>query len=167
MSRGFVKEDDQEEKPIIPQRAPLPPGVTNYVTEAGMQALLNEKAELEQERQELPESKDSERRIAVNVINTKLNMLNERINSALVVEPRTGEKEIRFGTKVKLKFPTQKMTRSFQIVGVDEADVKSGKIAFTSPIAKCIMGKQKGDIAELELGKEKRKIEILDILPVA
>ena len=32
MSRGFVKEDDQEEVPIVPQRAYLPEGVPNFVT---------------------------------------------------------------------------------------------------------------------------------------
>lgn len=32
MSRGFVKEDDQEEIPMVPQRAYLPEGVTNFVT---------------------------------------------------------------------------------------------------------------------------------------
>jgi transcription elongation factor GreB len=37
MSRGFVKEDDQEEVPIVPQRAYLPEGVTNFVTRTGME----------------------------------------------------------------------------------------------------------------------------------
>ena len=43
MSRGFVKEDDQEEVPIVPQRAFLPEGVQNFVTPAGMDLLLAEK----------------------------------------------------------------------------------------------------------------------------
>jgi transcription elongation factor GreB len=42
MSRGFVKEDDQEETPIVPPRADLPEGVVNYVTQGGMGELLNE-----------------------------------------------------------------------------------------------------------------------------
>jgi len=49
MSRGFVKEGDQEETPIIPPRAALPNGATNYVTPTGMQLLLNERKQLEQE----------------------------------------------------------------------------------------------------------------------
>ena len=36
MSRGFVREEDQEEIPIVPQRAYLPEGVTNFVTPYGM-----------------------------------------------------------------------------------------------------------------------------------
>jgi hypothetical protein len=43
MSRGFVKEDDQEEIPIVPPRADLPEGVANYVTQVGMNELLTEK----------------------------------------------------------------------------------------------------------------------------
>ena len=46
MSRGFVKEDDQEEAPFIPPRASLPAGVTNYVTARGMQLLLEERTQL-------------------------------------------------------------------------------------------------------------------------
>ena len=43
MSRGFVKEDDQEEIPMMPQRAYLPEGVSNFVTRNGMDQLLAEK----------------------------------------------------------------------------------------------------------------------------
>ena len=46
MSRGFVKEEDQEEIPMVPPRADLPEGVTNYVTRAGMNELLEEKQAL-------------------------------------------------------------------------------------------------------------------------
>jgi len=35
MIRGFAKEEDQEEVPMVPQRAYLPPGVSNFVTPAG------------------------------------------------------------------------------------------------------------------------------------
>lgn len=46
MSKGFVKEGDQEDVPLVLPRAPLPGGVTNYVTPAGMAALLNERSQL-------------------------------------------------------------------------------------------------------------------------
>ena len=46
MSRGFVKEEDQEEAPFIPPRAALPPGVTNYVTPQGYQELIKEREDL-------------------------------------------------------------------------------------------------------------------------
>ena len=53
MSRGFVKEDDQEEIPIVPPRADLPEGVTNYVTQIGMDELLEEKQSLIDEKENL------------------------------------------------------------------------------------------------------------------
>ncbi|HPI80274.1 MAG TPA: hypothetical protein PLM35_07040 [Cyclobacteriaceae bacterium] len=46
MSRGFVKDGDQEEVPLVPPRADLPAGETNYVTQAGYDALLAEKGGL-------------------------------------------------------------------------------------------------------------------------
>ena len=53
MSRAFVKEDDQEEAPFIPPRAPLPAGESNYVTPAGKEALLKEKGLLELEKEDI------------------------------------------------------------------------------------------------------------------
>ena len=53
MSRGFVKEEDQEEVPIVPQRAYLPEGMTNFVTPSGMNQLLDEKQSLIDEKNNL------------------------------------------------------------------------------------------------------------------
>jgi transcription elongation factor GreB len=54
-------------------------------------------------------------------------------------------------------------TQEFQIVGVDEANVKEKKIAFTSPLAKTITSKKVGDKFDFKLGEEIRPIEILEI----
>ena len=40
MSRGFIKEGDQEEIPMVPPRAYLPEGMPNYVTKEGLDALI-------------------------------------------------------------------------------------------------------------------------------
>ena len=60
MSRGFIKEDDQEEVPIVPQRAFLPEGVPNFVTPAGMEQLLAEKQMLIREREDLSIANENE-----------------------------------------------------------------------------------------------------------
>ncbi len=152
MSRGFVKEDDQEENPIIPNRAPLPAGATNYVTKHGLKMLLAEKESLEEERKKVPKEESPEKRAALKVINGRLNMLIERINSADVVDfSEIDSGEIRFGAVVTFQFSNETAKRTFQIVGVDEANVKEKKIAFTSPIAIVLMGKNSGDTAELKL----------------
>ncbi|UII26713.1 hypothetical protein LVD15_26030 [Fulvivirga maritima] len=104
MSRGFVKEEDQEEIPMVPPRADLPAGVTNYVTRKGMDLLLEEREELIKERDNTDSVNENEKRIAVNFINAKLNLLNERINSAKIVpvEDQSTD-EVRFGATVTLK----------------------------------------------------------------
>jgi transcription elongation factor GreB len=164
MSRGFVKEDDQEEIPMVPPRATLPPGVTNYVTPAGMEALLAEKQMLIDEKDQLNISQENEKRIAVNHINAKLQLLNERINEAKVVDPaKQPQGEIRFGAWVKFRTLPAKTIQTFQIVGVDEADISKGKISFLSPLAKALVNKKTGDKAVMKLGKEERVFEILEI----
>jgi len=164
MSRAFVKEDDQEEHPIIPNRAPLPDGVLNYVTPEGFQALQKELEELEAERNAVPKEETPERRSALTVINGKINMLVERINSAEVVDtPKEPLEEIRFGAYVTFRFKTENADRTFQIVGVDEANVKAMKIGFTSPIARVLLGKKAGDIAELKLEHGTREIHIKNV----
>ncbi|WP_339903434.1 GreA/GreB family elongation factor [uncultured Cyclobacterium sp.] len=164
MSRGFVKEDDQEEIPLVPPRADLPAGVANYVTQAGMEELLAEKNKLITEREQLDISDDKDRRIAFNHINAKLKLLNGRINNAIIVDlSKQPPNVVRFGAKVILKIDRAKENIIYQIVGVDEADVSKGKISFVSPIAKLLMDKKIGDHAILELPKTERVFEIMDI----
>ena len=162
MSRGFVKEDDQEETPIIPPRAALPDGVTNYITPFGMQLLLTEKETIEKERTNLNVQDEQQRRRDLAVINGKLQLLQERIASARILDPKEQpQNEVRFGATVTIKMNNQ--IQEFQIVGVDESDVKQQKIAFVAPIARVITGKIEGDQVDFHLGKELRKLEILRI----
>ncbi len=162
MSRGFVKEEDQEEAPVIPPRAALPSGVTNYVTPVGYDLLLQEKKKLEQEQKNLDQENETERRRASMVIDGKLQLLAARIRSARILDlEKQPRDEVRFGALVKFKKGNRKLT--FQIVGVDEADVKKQKIAFTAPIAKALIGAKTGETLTFKLGREIQKLEILEI----
>ena len=164
MSRGFVKEDDQEEAPFIPPRAALPAGAINYVTPRGMQKLLEERKQLDLARTNLEAENDTERRRALAVIDGKMNLLQERINSARVLDPvEQPEDEVRFGAKVKLRYLNKNQIQEFRIVGIDEANVREQKIAFVAPIARAVTGKKMGEVAEFRLGNELRELEILDI----
>jgi transcription elongation factor GreB len=165
MSRGFVKEDDQEEIPIVPQRAYLPEGVTNFVTRAGMDQLLAEKQMLIDERDNLSNTSENEKRIALNYINAKLHLLNNRIAEAKVVDPNDQpQNEIRFGALVTLKTEGSGDIQTFQIVGVDEADVSTGKISFLSPLAKTLINKKTGDKVILKRPKGDTVFEVLEIV---
>ena len=159
-----MKEDDQEEIPIVPPRADLPEGVANYVTQLGMNELLTEKQMLVNEKSMLDSSNEDEKRIALNHINAKLQLLNNRIVTAKIVNLNDqAPDEIRFGAVIKLKIEANKNIQTFQIVGVDEADISKGKISFTSPIAKVLINRKIGDKAILKRGQEDLVFEIIDI----
>lgn len=162
MSRGFVKEDDQEEAPVIPPRAALPQGETNYVTPMGYQALLEEKKKLEQQQKELPHDHETERRRASMIIDGKLQLLMQRITSARIIDlTKQPVDEVRFGAIVQFK--NGRSILKFQIVGVDEADIKKEKISFTAPIARALMGKKEGEIANFDRGNQVQKLKVLKI----
>ena len=164
MSRGFVKEDDQEEDPIIPNRAYLPEGVINFVTPFGMNQLLTEKQTLVNEKNNLNNASENEKRIALNYINAKLQLLNNRIVEAKIVNlNEQPQNEIRFGAMISLKIEESKNIQTFQIVGVDEADISKGKVSFISPIAKALISKKIGDKVILKQAKKDIVFEIIDI----
>ncbi len=164
MSRGFVKEDDQEEIPIVPQRAYLPEGVPNFVTRAGMDQLLAEKQALVSEKDNLGSGNENEKRIALNYINARLHLLNNRIAEAKVVNPtEQPQNEIRFGASVTLKTEGSGNIQTFQIVGVDEADISKGKISFISPLARILINKKTGDKVTLKQAKKDTVFEIMNI----
>lgn len=147
---------------MIPPRAALPEGTINYVTPLGNQQLLAERTQLEADRKELSHENETERRRAAAVIDGKLNLLHERIASTQILDPQDQPKdEVRFGATVKFKMNGN--SQKFQIVGVDEADVKKQKIAFVSPIAKALTGKKNGEKSAFKLGDEERNLEILSI----
>jgi transcription elongation factor GreB len=164
MSRGFVKEDDQEETPLVPPRAEVPNGVTNYVTPFGMEELRTEKQALINEKGAIEAVTEQEKRIASNFIQAKIYLLEDRIATAKIVdlsEQPLGE--IRFGATVKLKIGNSSKFQTYQLVGVDEADIAKSKLSFVSPIAKILIGKKVGEQAILKLAKEVRIFEVMGI----
>ncbi|AFL81457.1 transcription elongation factor [Aequorivita sublithincola DSM 14238] len=164
MSRGFVKEGDQEETPIIPPRAALPAGAINYVTPKGMELLLEEREQLENERANLNTTHEQQRRIELAVLNGKLDLLNERIASARILDPKFQPKEeVRFGAKVSYKISPSPTLQNFQIVGADEADVAKRKIAFVAPIAVALTGSKVGDVVDFTMGEDQRKLQVIEI----
>jgi transcription elongation factor GreB len=169
MSRAFVKEDDAGEPPIIPPRAALPPGTPNYVTPQGLEKLRAELAELEAERSQVESNRENEadRTRQLTVINGKLSALTSRLASAKVVEPlNQPADEVRFGATVTLRTRSggkPGTTRRFTIVGVDEASVEEGLIAFVAPIARAVTGARLGDVVKLRMGRVEEEVEVVEI----
>jgi transcription elongation factor GreB len=164
VSRGFVKEDDQEDVPLVPQRAFLPDGVPNFVTPSGMKMLLAEKQMLIKERDNQGGSNENEKRIAVNFINAKLQLLESRIADARIIDP-AGQPpdEVRFGATVTLNIVATARIQVFQIVGVDEADISKGKISFLSPLAKALINNKTGEKISLRRDKGEAVFKIVKI----
>ncbi len=88
----------------------------------------------------------------------------ERIASARILDPATQPKdEVRFGATVTYKISTTPKPETFQIVGVDEADIAKGKIAFVAPLAVALTGHKAGDIVAFKMGGETRSLEVVNI----
>lgn len=153
MSRGFIKEGDQEEIPMVPPRAHLPKGMPNYVTREGLEALNKEREDLENERVAA-----SGNYIMSNFIDAKMKLLIDRINTAVEVDMTKANKEtVSFGAYVKYN------GRTVRIVGVDEADFSKGLLSFTSPVAKALVGRKVGEKFEIKIPKGTENIEIQGI----
>ena len=109
----------------------MPEDVTNYVTQVGIDKLLDEKQRLVDEIKNLDTTNENERRIASNHLNAKLKLLNERILTAEIIDlEKQSPDEVWFGATVTLKIDNETELQKYQIVGVDEADVSQGKISF-------------------------------------
>lgn len=153
MSRGFIKEGDQEEIPMVPPRAHLPKGMPNYVTREGLEALNKEREDLENERVAA-----SGNYIMSNFIDAKMKLLIDRINTAVEVDMTKANKEtVSFGAYVKYNGCT------VRIVGVDEADFSKGLLSFISPVAKALVGRKVGEKFEIKIPKGTENIEIQGI----
>lgn len=164
MSRGFVKEGDQEEVPYVPPRAYLPPGVINYVTQAGLDALLDERKALMLEREGLTGQNENDRRVSSNYINAKILLLDDRIHSARVIKMDDQPKdEVRFGATVRLLIQPSGESQTLHITGVDEAKSSKGKISFISPLARVLTNKKVGDKVHFKRANDEVVYEICSI----
>jgi transcription elongation factor GreB len=145
VSRAFVKEDNAE-PPLVVPRAPLPADVPNYVTRRGLAELHHERAALEAAR---PASDGATGAAALASHNARLGALEARIASAVTVDSATlPHDEVRFSAVVTLR-DAAGHERRYRLVGVDEADPTSGRIAFMAPLARELTGKRLGETVTL------------------
>jgi transcription elongation factor GreA len=91
--------------------------------------------------------------------------LESKLGNAQIIDPTLLDAEGRavFGATVDLEDVESGETVTYQIVGDDEADIKEGKISISSPIARALIGKSSGDLAEVQAPGGVREYEILDV----
>jgi transcription elongation factor GreA len=70
---------------------------------------------------------------------------------------------IKFGAKVTLADEETEEEQTFQIVGEDEADIKSGRLSVTSPLARALIGRGKGDSVEVATPRGAKSYEVVTV----
>lgn len=90
--------------------------------------------------------------------------LEDKLSRADVIDiAKLSGDTVKFGATVKIVDEDTEEELKYQIVGDFEADVKSGKIAINSPIARALIGKRAGDTVEVATPRGHKAYEILDI----
>lgn len=126
------------------------PSVIKAIEEARAHGDISENAEYDaaKERQALIEGRIAE--------------IQGKLAGAEVVDPKEIKADrIVFGATVTVMDLDTDEESSYQIVGVDEADVKQGRISVMSPIARTLIGKKVGDIVHVKGAKTEKEYEIL------
>ena len=129
------------------------PAVITAIAEARAQGDISENAEYESARERQ------------GFIEGRIIELEAKLSNAQVIDPTLLDDDDRvvFGSTVDLIDTESQETVTYQIVGEDEADLKVGKISYSSPIAKALIGKSAGDVAEVRTPGGVREFEIVDV----
>ncbi|MBR2168598.1 MAG: transcription elongation factor GreA [Paludibacteraceae bacterium] len=97
-------------------------------------------------------------------LETKIAMLKTKIMDARIIDETTIKTdEVQILTKVKVENLKNGQTKTYQLVTEDEANILEGRIAVTTPIAKGLMGKKVGDIAQVQVPAGIIEFKILEI----
>tara|TARA_R110002072_G_scaffold517_44_gene3337 strand:- start:139 stop:597 length:459 start_codon:yes stop_codon:yes gene_type:complete len=147
-AEGFTRLE--EELRIL--RTVARPEIIKAIAEAREHGDLSENAEYHaaRERQSFTEGRVSE--------------LEDKISRAQVIDPKKlSGNSVKFGATVSVADEETDEESDFQIVGQDESDVKAGKIAITSPMARALIGKTVGDTVEVATPKGGKSYEILEV----
>jgi transcription elongation factor GreA len=88
-----------------------------------------------------------------------------KLSNAQIIDPRLLDADGRcvFGATVELEDQDSGEAVTYQIVGEDEADIKTGKLSVASPMARALIGKYVGDIAQVQAPGGIREFEIIDV----
>ncbi len=129
------------------------PWVINAISEARAQGDLSENAEYEaaKEKQGFVEGRIIE--------------LEGKLGSAQIIDPKTLNADGRcvFGATVVLEDVNSGDVVTYQIVGDDEANIRERKISISSPIARALIGKYSGDVAEVQAPQGVREYEVVEV----
>lgn len=180
VSKAFTRDDGTDTPVVVPARAPLPPGVANYVTPRGLALLRAELAQRHAEHSALTQAA-AERGAAVTSVNpgapadptaiavsaARLGELERRVAQAVLVDQSGSSKnlphdEVRFGAQVTVRSESGAL-RTYGLVGVDEADGTQGLVAFVAPLARVLIGRRLGEAVTLRTPRGEEELEIVAV----
>ena len=129
------------------------PAVINAIAEARAQGDLSENAEYDA-------AKDRQ-----GFIEGRIQEIEGKLSMAQIIDPCALDAggRVVFGATVALEDEDSGDAVTYQIVGEDEADLKQGLINISSPIARALIGKEEGDVAEVQAPGGVRRYEIVSV----
>lgn len=127
--------------------------VIQAIAEARAQGDLSENAEYEA-------AKDKQ-----GFIEGRILEIESKLAAAQIIDPSTLDAggRVVFGATVDLEDEATGDQVTYQIVGDDEADLKLGLISVSSPIARAMIGKEAGDVADFQAPGGKRRYEVVEV----
>ena len=97
-------------------------------------------------------------------IEGRIQDINGKLARAMIIDPSTIKSDkVVFGATVILEEQETNKRQTYQIVGVDEADIKIGKVGITSPIARAMIGRSAGDEVVVHAPKGEIRYEVIKI----
>ena len=154
----------------------------NYMTKEGLEKLMEEITRLETEErpmiaQMIAEARDkgdlSENaeydaaREAMSMLEAQISQLKTTATKARIVDAKQVETDkVQLLTKVRLEDLDKKKEITYSIVPDLEANFKEHKISINAPIAKGLIGKKIGEVAEIEVPIGKLRLKVLEINPI-
>ena len=128
------------------------PNIIAAISEARAQGDLSENAEYSAAKEKQ------------SFIEGRIQDLEAVLSRAQVIDVPTIKSDVvRFGATVLVADEDDDTERSYQIVGDYEADIVKNKISLSSPLAKALIGKEIGDVAEFKAPSGQKSFEIIDI----
>lgn len=160
MSRAFVKEDGPDTAPL--PDLPVSPH-PNYVTPRGLAALQDRLAALRSELARLKARADRLDTLPERAAERDIRYVEARLASAIPVDPAAQPPgEVAFGARVTVADEDGREA-VYEIVGEDEADAGTGRIAPQSPLARALLGASVGDVADWQRPSGRVTLEVLAI----
>jgi transcription elongation factor GreB len=185
VSKAFTKESDGDDDEELESQAPLPQGLKNYMTRVGYQSMREELDVLvKTERPKVVETvswaaSNGDRsengdyiygKKRLREIDRRIRFLIKRLEIAEVVDPSEREEtdQVFFGATVTFEMLdadlVQPEIKTFQIVGVDEANASEGRISWISPIGRALLKARVGDSVRFPSPTGERELEILEVV---